>query len=320
VLADRADSIRTGVVGLGFFGSHHVRHFDANPAARLVAVADVDAGRADEISRHYGVEGVTDHRALIGKVDAVSIATSTSAHYQVAADLIEAGIHVFIEKPIAADTTSAVKLVDLAAGAGVVLQVGHIERFSPAFVALAERAEAPRRISAVRKTPWTGRCGDVDVVLDLMIHDIDLVLTLADAPVASVTAEGSVVRSAGCDEAEAWLTFANGVVATLSASRVADTPERRLSITEPHRLLVADLSAPSLSVTRRVANARATGIPIPVRDKLADEVDDFLTSVATGRSPRVDGRAGLAALDIAERIQTAIASSTDAVSERALVP
>jgi predicted dehydrogenase len=239
----------------------------------------------------------------------------------VASDLIEAGIHVLIEKPIASDTRSAGRLVDLAERNGVVLQVGHIERFSPAFTALAERVTAPRRIASVRHTEWTGRSGDVDVVLDLMIHDIDLILTLAAAPVASATG-GGAVRSGSLDEAEAWLTFDNGVIATLSASRVADTPERKLTVTEPHRIFVADLAASSLSSRRRGAGAVDEPIPVSVRDKLADEIDAFLDSVTSGRPPRVDGRAGLAALEIAERIKTAIATDAEAdpVPAGALAP
>jgi predicted dehydrogenase len=317
-VAETANTVRVGVVGLGAFGSHHVRQYAAHPGARLVAVADADPARAAMVAEEYGVEGFSDYRALIGKVDAVSIATPTSTHHRVATDLMGAGVHVLIEKPIAADTASAAELVDLAARAGVILQVGHIERFSPAFAALAVRAETSRRIAAVRKTQWTGRSGDVDVVLDLMIHDIDLVLTLADAPVASVTAGGRTVRSGGLDEAEAWLTFANGVVATLSASRVADIPERKLTVTEQNRVFVADLAAPSLTVCGRGANAVPAGVLIAVRDKLADEIGAFLGSVVTGKPPLVDGKAGLAALAVAERIKAAIAAGADPVPVGAL--
>jgi predicted dehydrogenase len=313
-VADKAGTIRVGVVGLGSFGSHHVSQYAAHPAARLVAVADANAAHAGDIAGRYHVDGFADHRALIGKVDAVSIATPTRAHHRVALDLIEAGIHVLIEKPITADSASAAELVELARHAGVILQVGHIERFSPAFAALVKRVEAPRRIAAVRKTEWTGRSGDVDVVLDLMIHDIDLVLTLVDAPVASVTAGGAVVRSGRLDEAEAWLTFDNGVIATLSASRVAKASERKLTVTELHRVLVADFAAPALSVGRRSANAIPQGVPLAVRDKLADEIDAFLESIATRRPPLVDGKAGLAALEVAERIEAAIAADAEAIA------
>ena len=298
---------RIGVVGLGAFGRHHVRHYAAHPEAQLVAVADADGGRAEAIARDTGAVPFTDHRALIGKVDAVSIAVPASAHYAVARDFIEAGVHVFVEKPIAIDSASAEDLVRRADVAGTILQVGHIERFSPAVGELAMRLRDPRRIAAVRQTPWSGRSDDVDVVLDLMIHDIDLVLTLAGAPVVSVAADGAAVTSGRIDEAEAWLTFANGLIATLSASRVAKENRRRLTVTEPGTVYVADLAAPSLSVARRASRAVAEMVPLTARDNLGAEIAGFLDSIATGAPPLVDGRAGAAALAIAERIQAAIA-------------
>ena len=298
---------RIGVVGLGAFGRHHVRHYAAHPGAQLVAVADADGARAEAIARDTGAVPFTDHRGLIGKVDAVSIAVPASAHHAVARDFIEAGVHVFVEKPIAIDSASAEDLVRRADVAGIILQVGHIERFSPAVGELALRLHNPRRIAAVRQTPWSGRSDDVDVVLDLMIHDIDLVLTLAGAPVVSVAADGAAVTSGRIDEAEAWLTFANGLIATLSASRVAKENRRRLTVTEPGTVYVADLAVPSLSVARRASRAVAEMVPLTARDNLGAEIAGFLDSIATGAPPLVDGRAGAAALAIAERIQAAIA-------------
>jgi predicted dehydrogenase len=299
------------VVGLGSFGRHHARHYAANPKARLVAVSDQDAARGRENGQ--GAPVFADHRHLIGKVDAVSIAVPASHHAAVARDFIDAGVHVLIEKPIAIDVTDAANLIERAADRGVVLQVGHVERFSPAVGALQDRLTNPRRIAARRKTRWSGRSTDVDVVLDLMIHDIDLVLTLAGAPVASVTASGVTSKSDGTDEAEAWLTFSSGAIATLSASRVAADGERRLTITEPDTAYAADLSGPSLTVTsRRVPGAVPVPVALQPRDNLGAEIDAFLTSVASGARPMVDGAAGLAALDIAQRIRAAIAETIPA--------
>ena len=171
-------------------------------------------------------------------------------------------MHVFVEKPIAIDSATAGDLVRRAGTARAVLQVGHIERFSPAVGELASRLTNPRRIAAVRRTPWTGRSADVDVVLDLMIHDIDLVLALANAPVASVAADGMARVSGRIDEAEAWIIFENGIVATLSASRIAAANERRLTVTEPGTMYVADLAGPTLSIARRVSGAVAEMIPL----------------------------------------------------------
>ncbi len=193
------------------------------------------------------------------------------------------------------------------------LQIGHVERFSPAVLELQLRLTNPRRLTAQRKTKWSGRSIDVDVVLDLMIHDIDLVLTLAGAPVVSVAASGRSDVSGMTDECEAWLTFVNGAIATLSASRIAAEGERSLTITEPNTVYAADLSVPSLTTTsRRVPGATAVPVPLVARDNLGAEIDAFLSSIATGTPPVVDGNAGLAALDIAERIRAAIAEGEPA--------
>ena len=236
-----------------------------------------------------------------------SIAVPATLHHAVAADFIDAGVHVFIEKPIAIDSASAEDLVARAERAGVVLQVGHIERFSPAVAELEKRLTDPRRISAVRHSSWSGRPDDVDVILDMMIHDIDLVLTLAGSPVASVAANGAETVSGRIDEAEAWLTFESGVIATLSASRSAAESRRVLTVTEPGATYVADLGGPTLSVKPRFGHAEGESVPLTPHDNLGAEIAAFLDSVATGNPPLVDGRAGVAALVIAERIQAAIA-------------
>lgn len=298
--------IKVGVVGLGYFGSHHVRHYSANPVAELVAVVDVDGSRALDAGVRYGVEGLSDYRELIGRVDAVSIAAPTSLHHSVAAALIDAGIHVFVEKPISADVADAADLVARAEKADVRLQVGHIERFAPAFRALAEQVRALRTISCVRHTPWHGRSADVDVVLDLMIHDIDLVLTLANAPVIVVEAAGSPVVTSDSDVVGARLTFDNGVVASLSASRVAVEPERSLIATETGLTVKADLSQQTLTVTPATGEGETR--QFGAADNLAAEIAAFLRSVETGSQPMVDGQAGLDALMVAERIRAAVAA------------
>lgn len=305
------EQIGVGVVGLGYFGSHHARHYGNHPSARLAAVVDADPGRAAEAAERHGAEPLGDHRQLIGKVSAASIAAPTSDHHAIARDLIEAGIHVFVEKPIAADVADAAELVDLADEHGVVLQVGHIERHSPTFRALRERVRSPRLIECVRHTLWQGRAIDVDVVLDLMIHDIDLALALADAPVESVTAAGVRVATDTCDIAEARLVFTNGAVATLSASRVASQGRRTVAVAEPRRLLTADLADRRVTIAEGGDGAVASEVLEPESaDNLAAEIDGFLDSVRTGRPPLVDGRAGLEALKVADRILLAI-SGTD---------
>ena len=306
----RGEGIRVGVVGAGAFGRHHARHYAGHPDARLVAVADADGARAEAAAAGTGAEAFADHRALIGRVDAVSIAVPATLHHAVACDFLAAGVHVFMEKPLAVDGASAEDLVGRAERAGVVLQVGHIERFSPAVGELASRLTDPRRIAAVRRTGWSGRSADVDVILDLMIHDIDLVLTLAGSPVASVAANGVTAVSGRTDEAEAWLTFDSGLIATLSASRSAAENQRLLTVTEPGTIYVADLAGPTLVVKPRSGRGEAETIALTPRDNLGAQIAAFLDSVANGTPPLVDGRAGAAAVAIAERIQAAIADGS----------
>jgi predicted dehydrogenase len=280
-----------------------------------VAVVDSVQQRASEAADEFGAAALTDHRALIGQADAVSVAVPATLHAAVAGDLAKAGIHVLVEKPIAADSASARRLVDRAAEAGVVLQVGHVERFSPAVRELKRRVTEPRRISCVRHAPWSPRSSDVDVVLDLMIHDIDHVLALAGAPLVSVSASGRAVVSDRIDEAEAWLTFANGVVATLSASRVAEESRRRITVTEQRTVYVADLAATRLSVGKRSGPSVET-ITFPPHDNLGAELAAFLDAIRGNRPVEADGSVGLAAVAVAERIQSAIAEPA-IVRERA---
>ncbi len=278
--------VKVGVVGLGYFGSHHARHYAANAASRLVAVVDADPERAEAAALRFGVEAMADHRAMIGRVEAASVAVPTSLHHRVAGDLIDAGIHVFVEKPIAGNAREAGDLVERAGRQGVTLQVGHIERYAPAFRALMERIEAPRLIECVRHTTWTGRATDVDVVLDLMIHDIDLALTIAASPVISVAASGASVATGLNDVAEARLSFANGAVATLAASRVAAAAERSVSVTEAGRRLTADLSAQTLAIVAGIDGAaRTETLQLAAADNLATEINAFLESVRTGKPP-----------------------------------
>ncbi|WP_175561886.1 Gfo/Idh/MocA family protein [Kaistia soli] len=304
--------IRTGVVGLGYFGSFHARQHAANSKARLVAVVDADHSRADSVAADHGAEPLFDHRDLIGRVDAVSITVPTSLHHAVAGDLLDAGIHVLIEKPIADSPEAARDLISRAAAAGVVLQVGHIERFSPVFGELSRAARDPRVVELTRIGPWKGRAVDVDVVLDLMIHDIDLVLALVGSPVLSVEAIGAAVRAPTNDFAHALLRFENGAVAHLHASRIADRQERTIRVVDPGRVLVADLAARTVSWTANGSDDRHE-IAVPPSDNLALEIDSFLDAVARRHAPVVDGEAGLRALDVAERITRAIKGPSPAL-------
>ncbi len=299
------------MVGLGYFGSFHARQHAANPKAQLVAVVDADAERARAVAEAHGAEALHDHRALIGKVDAVSITVPTSLHHAVAADLLDAGIHVLIEKPIADSPEAARDLIARAARSGAVLQVGHIERFSPVFGELAKAVSAPRVVELTRIGPWKGRAVDVDVVLDLMIHDIDLALALIGSDVVAVAATGAAVRAPTNDFAHAILHFANGASAYLHASRIADRQERSIRVVDTDRLLVADLAARSVAWSLPDGSSRHE-IAVSASDNLALEIDSFLDAALSRQPPVVDGAAGLRALDIAERIMRAITGPSSA--------
>ncbi len=305
-------AVRAGVVGLGYFGSFHAKHYAANPEVALVGVVDADPGRAQAVAERVGAAPLTDHRDLIGKVEAVSIAVPTSLHHAVARDFIEAGIHVLVEKPVTHDPDSARDLIARARKAGVVLQVGHIERFSPVFAALEADIGEPLMLDFVRAAPWTGRAADVDVVLDLMIHDVDLALALARSPVADVAASGASITSGVTDSAEARISFENGLVATLRASRVAHRLERRVTIHEADRVLAADMAERKLAVYRRAIGGGmepVETIDVAPRDALGAEIGAFVGSVSAGWPVRVDGQAGLDALLVLDRIRSEIARS-----------
>lgn len=306
-------AIRTAVVGLGYFGSFHARHHAAHPKGQLVAVVDADPERANAAAAAHDAEPLADHRDLIGRVDAVSITVPTSLHHRVAGDLLDAGIHVLIEKPIADAPAAARDLIARAKRSGAVLQVGHIERFSPVFGALRDEVRQPLLVECTRIGPWRGRAVDVDVVLDLMIHDIDLVLTLVGEPVESVAAVGSPVFAPTNDFAHAQLRFAGGATASLSASRVAERTERMIRVVEPGRLWTADLAARTVASHRRreAADSREE-VTIPPSDNLALEIASFLDAVATRSRPVVDGRAGLDALMVAEAILGCINAASPA--------
>jgi predicted dehydrogenase len=302
------DRIRTGVIGLGYFGSFHARQHAANPKGRLVGVVDADSVRADTAATQHGATAFSDHRDLIGKVDAVSITVPTSLHHAVAGDFIDAGIHVLIEKPIADTPAAARDLVRRAERSGVVLQIGHIERFSPVFGLLRERAKNPITVECTRIGPWKGRAIDVDVVLDLMIHDIDLVLALVGSEVVSVEAMGAPVLAPTNDFARAQLRFENGVVAYLEASRISDRTERTIRVVEANRYWTADLAARTVSsFDRRGAFDIRDEVSVPASDNLALEIDSFLQAVALKSRPMVDGKAGLDALLVADWIIRCIA-------------
>ena len=307
------------VVGAGYFGRLHAKHYAANPAARLVAVVDIDPTRADAVTAEFGGESVDDFRKLAGRVAAASVAVPTSRHFEVAKGLLESGVHILVEKPITDTVESAKVLTQLAEKHRRVLQVGHIERFSGTYRVLAGEVRRPLYIESYRVSPWKQRAGEVDVVLDLMIHDIDIIQGLVGLPVTAVHAVGTPVINPTADLANARIMFGTGCVATVTASRISYKSERRIRIFQPNRYIIGDFANNRVDsytvkgdpIAEGLAAIKFDSIEVPKEDSLANEIAEFMDCVASGRKPRVDGWEGCEALRVAKMV-------TDSIGEHRL--
>ena len=302
--------IRAAVIGVGYLGRFHAQKWAALPDCQLVAVADPSEAARVAVAYELNVAAVSDWRELIGQVDAVSIATSTPSHFVIARDCLKAGIHVLVEKPITTTVAEAAELIEVAAAAGRILQVGHLERFNEVILALDGLVSAPRFIESARLAPFKLRGTDVSVVLDLMIHDIDLIQSIVNSPIVAIDAIGRSVFSDDIDIANARLTFASGCVANVTASRISMKSERKLRLFEDDAYLSIDMQQKVMTVIRRSAEPPVGDLPqvaIDERcydqgDALKAEIAAFVACVRSGEPPRVGGREGLAALETAIRI------------------
>jgi predicted dehydrogenase len=310
--------IRVGVVGVGYLGKFHAEKYARMPEVELVGIADTDAGRLRRIAAELGAEYHGDHRRLFGKVDAVSIAAPTGCHFPIGRDFLEQGIDVLIEKPIAARLDEADALIALAQARGRILQVGHLERFNPAVTALRDVLAGPMFIESQRLSTFRNRCTDVSVVLDLMIHDIDIISSLVGSEVRSIRAVGAAVVTPQVDVANARLEFHNGCVASVAASRVAFQNERRLRLYQKDAAISIDFLSRSISILRPSACGHsAGGDPAAVveertfaaADALAEELKDFVTAIRRRSKPTVSGLEGRKALEIALDIMARIDSN-----------
>jgi predicted dehydrogenase len=309
--------LRAAVIGVGKLGALHASKYAAIPDVRLVAVADVDQSRASEIAREYGAAAVTDFRTLKGIVDLVSVATPSLTHYEVAAWMLQAGIDVLLEKPMAASPAHARELVALASAHDRILQIGHLERFNPAIVRLRSMLRAPRFIECHRLAPFTERGTDVDVILDLMTHDLDVILSCTEAEVVSADAVGVAVLTDRIDVANARLRFSNGLIANLNTSRVAPRRERKIRFFQPDEYISVDYEARRIQVYRK--SAPQPGSPYPVisaeqidldkGDQLADEIAAFVASVRTRQAPIVSAADGLRVMELTDRIKSVMESA-----------
>ena len=309
--------IRTAVIGVGYLGRFHAQKYASLPNSQLVGIADPSAAARSAVGAELKVAAHEDYRELLGKVDAVSIVTPTPSHFEVAKAFLEAGASVLVEKPMTVTTAEGEGLIEIAARLKRTLQVGHLERFNAAVLAVQPTLTIPRFIESARLAPFKHRGTDVDVVLDLMIHDIDLILSIVRSPVVSVDAIGSSVFSKEIDIANARLRFANGCVANATASRVSLKTERKLRLFQDDAYLSLDLQQKILTVIRKGNGVGPDGMPQVAIDEntyeqgdaLKSEIEAFLDAVASGGPPPVSGEDGLLALRTAVSIAEQVASS-----------
>jgi predicted dehydrogenase len=306
--------VRVGVVGVGHLGKEHARILAGLPGVELVGVADVNVDQARTVAARWGTTPFDDYRALLGNIDAAVIAVPTAAHHAVAGDLLEHGIPLLVEKPLALNTQQARDLVELARRRGTVIQVGHIERFNPAFEELLRRPLEPLVVSCQRLSSFTGRSTDIGAVLDLMIHDLDLLLALVSAPVREVEAVGLTLLGGHEDVAHAHLVFADGCVADVTASRVNPGPFRRMQVWGPQGHACIDFARRQVTLAQPAASPTRDR-PLDVLeldrnqgDQLTRELQEFIHCVQTGDRPRVSGEQGLEAIALADRILASIAA------------
>ncbi len=309
--------MRTAVIGVCYLGRFHAQKYASLGNSTLVGIADPAAAAREAVGAELAVPAHADYRELLGAVDAVSIVTPTPMHYEVAKAFLESGASVLVEKPMTVTIAEAESLIAIAQRAKRILQVGHLERFNAAVRAVQPTLTVPRFIESARLAPFKHRGTDVDVVLDLMIHDIDLILSIVRSPVVAVDAIGSSVFSREIDIANARLRFANGCVANATASRVSLKTERKLRLFQDDAYISMDLQQKILTVIRKGAGMGADGMPqVAIEehtyeqgDALKAEIEAFLAAIETGQAPPVTGEDGLLALRTAVSITEQVASS-----------
>jgi predicted dehydrogenase len=303
-----SEPIPVAVVGVGYLGKFHAEKYAASPKADLVAVVDIDAARAREIASQVGAEALSDYRDLFGRVRCVSIAVPTRFHHAVAREFLDRGIDALVEKPLAMDFAQGQELVEIAKRTQAILQVGHLERFNPAIRRLESVIRDPKFVECHRLAPFIERGTDVDVVLDLMIHDIDVIASLVRAPVKRVEAVGVPVLTDKPDIANARITFANGCIANVTASRVSLKRERKVRFFQSDAYISIDYDQRRAQIFHKPApgatwlDIRGENVEIKEGDALADEIDSFLDCVRLRSNPLVSGSEGLLALEIASMI------------------
>jgi len=307
----KSDKLRIAVIGVGHLGEYHVQKYKVIPDVELVGVVDVDTNRVNEIANRYSTKAYTDHRDILDKVDAVSLAVTTEMHFEVAKDILAQRVHMLIEKPITYDLAEADTLIRMAREGNLVLQVGLVERFNPAIVKMMPLLNSPVFVESHRMNLFTTRGLDVDVVLDLMIHDLDIVLHIIPSEVREVHAVGMPVITHKTDIANARIIFEDGTAANLTASRVSGKMLRKIRVFQPDAYLSADCGKRQLTVIS-LDNRKKNSHNFPEvttskekyadADPLKDEITAFVNAVMNGAKPEVTGEDGRNALRVALNI------------------
>ncbi len=303
-----SERLRIGVVGTGYLGKFHARIYNDMPDVNLVGIADIDEDAARAVAKDCGdCPTYTDSLKLLDKVDAVSIVVPTEHHLEVSRPFLEKGIHMLLEKPVAPSYEESLEIVELAEKSGAILQIGHLERYNAGVMALAERVKTPRFIEVHRLGPFVARATDVDVVTDLMIHDIDIVMALVGSPIKNLSAMGTPVITDHIDIANARIEFENGAVANVSASRVSNKKFRRIRVFERDHYYGLDytdqrldiVTAQRKDVDQEWPEIVTEKVEIEPRLPLNAELEDFINNIRNGSTPLVTGRVGLEALRVA---------------------
>jgi predicted dehydrogenase len=300
--------LRFAAIGVGHLGRHHARILSTLDGVHLVAVADINRERAEAVAAPLGARPVFDARDLLGEVDAVSVAVPTESHLEVALPFLERGVPVLIEKPLARSLQDADRLIETAAASGAVLAVGHTERHNPAVAVARAHVRTPRFIEVHRLGTFPERSLDIDVVFDLMIHDLDVVLSLVESPIVSVEAVGVPVLTDRVDIANARLRFENGCIANVTASRISRDRTRKIRFFQPEAYLSVDYAAQEVELYRLVRGEggrpviEGGKVEVPREEPLKRELADFVSAIRDRRPPLVTGEDGRRALALAQRI------------------
>lgn len=305
-----SQTYNVAVIGAGHLGKFHADKYAASKDCKLVAVVDSNIETARAIAGKHGAEAVTNYQDILARVDAASLVVPTSLHFDIARDCLNAGIHCLIEKPITTTVDEAQVLIDLAKSKNLVLQVGHIERFNTVIMDIDDILDQPQFIESTRLAPFTPRATDVSVILDLMIHDIDIILDMIDSPIKHISASGISVLSDEIDIANARLEFSSGCVANVTASRISRKRERKIRIFQKDAYISADFQEKILAVNRKGDQQMENGFhDITHSEKTYDDTDalnleilDFLAAIKNGTSPKVTGEDGKRALQTAIEI------------------